>query len=268
MKRHILCIFCGLLILLFGAEAAFGQIFEDDWFGGEASLSGTVGAGVIYHPEFEGSGSSEYDFFPYLNLNYGPIFLRTENGLGIKFEFMSGDLEIAPAINYRLRRDEDSSELLRGMGDVEDTLTLGGSITYRMDSLSLKAKAAHGLSGDNGLVVDLSAGYHNSFNPNLHWNVIASTSVANGDYNQAFFGVTPEQSARSGYPVYTPESGFKDVGLGASVDYFFSQKISLDIFASYKHLMGEAADSPIVQKGSPEQFSTGLILLYHFGSSY
>jgi outer membrane scaffolding protein for murein synthesis (MipA/OmpV family) len=268
MKSSILIIFCTFILLLFGAGAATGQIFEDGWFDGGTTLTGTVGAGGVYHPEFEGSGASEYDFFPYLNLNYGPLFFRSEKGLGIKLEFFSGDLEIAPAISYRLRRDQDSSDLLRGMGDVEDTLTLGGSVTYRLDSLSLSTNVAYGLSGDKGLLVDLTAGYHNSFNPNLHWNIVASTSVANGDYNQAFFGVTPEQSARSGYPVYLPEAGFKDVGLGASVDYFFSQNISLDLFANYKHLMGEAADSPIVQKGSPEQFSTGLILLYHFGSSY
>jgi outer membrane scaffolding protein for murein synthesis (MipA/OmpV family) len=82
---------------------------------------------------------------------------------------------------------------------------------------------------------------------------------------QSYFGVTPAQAARSGYGVYRPSGGFKDVGVMAGISMPLSESWSVDLMAKYAHLLGDAADSPLVDlKGSANQFSAGLSLSYHF----
>jgi outer membrane scaffolding protein for murein synthesis (MipA/OmpV family) len=89
--------------------------------------------------------------------------------------------------------------------------------------------------------------------------------LADKAYNQANFGVSEEQASRSAYPVYNADSGFMDVGFKGSFDYYLTPQFSIDVFAGYNHLLGEAAASPLVERGSEDQFSTGVAFFYHFG---
>ncbi|MDR2461064.1 MAG: MipA/OmpV family protein [Deltaproteobacteria bacterium] len=254
----------GICLLATGARA---QVF-DEGFDGGTYITGSIGFGVLYGPEFEGGRHSELSPLPFFNLKYGPVFLSTSKGLGIKFDFLSGTLELAPALNYRMRRDEDDSPLLKGLGDVDDALTIGGTATLRLEDVFLSLKAFQGLSDQKGLEVEMQASYVNTLGDNLHWSLGAFTSLADTHYLNTYFGITGEQSLRSGYPVYTLDSGFKDVGFGGAIDYYLSPSFSVDLFARYRYLIGDAADSPIVQRGSEGGVQAGLVLFYHFGPHY
>ncbi|MDR2198734.1 MAG: MipA/OmpV family protein [Deltaproteobacteria bacterium] len=257
-------------ILLFALESSLGaqprESLPDDFNeGGGATISGSVGAGVGYAPEFAGSGESSAKFLPVVFLNYGPVFLNSDKGLGVRFDLLQGSLEISPAVNYRWARNENLSPLLSGMGDVRGVVTLGGTIAYHYSDFVFSAQPFKGVNNSKGFNMNLKAAYLNRSSESFNYGISVSTSLADKAYNQTYFGVTPEQSRRSGYREYKADSGFKDVGLKGTFDFFLSPEFSVDVFAGYTHLMGEAGKSPLVERGSENQFSTGLIFLYHFG---
>jgi outer membrane scaffolding protein for murein synthesis (MipA/OmpV family) len=234
--------------------------------GGGTAFTGSIGVGAVWAPEFEGSDKSEAKPMPFLNLRYGPVFLSSDKGLGVRFDLLDGALEISPAFNYRFGRDAGDSDLLHGMGDVQGQLTAGGSITYRIDDISFMIKGFQGLSDEKGFTMDMRLGYLNRYSEQLHWGLSAEAGFADSEYNQTYFGVNHEQSERSGYKVFSPSGGLKDIAFGGSLDYYLTPSFSAGAFAKFTRISGDPSDSPIVQKGSPNQFATGILFFYHFGT--
>ncbi len=89
-------------------------------------------------------------------------------------------------------------------------------------------------------------------------------SYADDDYMQAYFSVTPGQSAASvaGLGVYQADAGFKDVFVGATAKIALSELWTLHMSARYAHLIGDAGDSPLVE--SEHQWTGGVGVSYRF----
>ena len=85
------------------------------------------------------------------------------------------------------------------------------------------------------------------------------------DYARAYFGVTPQQSARSGYAMFAPGSGYQ-ASVDAAAAYLLTPRLSLSTFASYGHLFGDIDRSQIVRSRfvSRDQFTGGANLTYRF----
>ena len=60
--------------------------------------------------------------------------------------------------------------------------------------------------------------------------------------------------------MYNASSGFKDVFLGVNTDVPLSERWTLKLSGGYSRLIGDAADSPIVE--SENQFYGGIGLTY------
>lgn len=68
---------------------------------------------------------------------------------------------------------------------------------------------------------------------------------------------------RSGLPVYALKAGLRDVGLSAKVSYALTETWDLQLLGSYKRLLGDAADSPIVNtEGAADQVSAAVAVAY------
>ena len=64
---------------------------------------------------------------------------------------------------------------------------------------------------------------------------------------------------------YDADEGFKDVGLNFRVTYKPWQNWGLMGLASYKRMVGDAADSPVVEdEGNENQFTGGVLVFYKF----
>jgi MipA family protein len=87
--------------------------------------------------------------------------------------------------------------------------------------------------------------------------VAPSIVWADARYNQSYFGVTAEQSARSGFKAYTAKAGLKSVGLAAGLNYKLSPQWSLNTAVSLSQLTGEAGKSPLVQKKAQASMNAG-----------
>jgi outer membrane scaffolding protein for murein synthesis (MipA/OmpV family) len=79
----------------------------------------------------------------------------------------------------------------------------------------------------------------------------------------SYFSVSAAQAMASGFAVHDASSGIKDVFIGVGTDVPLTDVWSLKLGARYSHLLGDAADSPIVE--TSEQFSGLVGLSYRFG---
>jgi len=84
----------------------------------------------------------------------------------------------------------------------------------------------------------------------------------NREHEQTWFGVTPTQSLQSGLPAFSPEGGVNSVGVHAHLTYVASQHVILRGFINLKDLVGQAADSPVVERTTAHV--VGLGVAYHF----
>jgi outer membrane protein len=108
-------------------------------------------------------------------------------------------------------------------------------------------------------------GYATRLSPRFDLGATATVGFADTGYAETYFAVTPEGAAASGLAQYEIGSGIKDVGLGLTARYSLSRRVSLVAIGSYRRLLGEFADSPIVAvEGSPNQLFGGLALGYAF----
>jgi MipA family protein len=92
--------------------------------------------------------------------------------------------------------------------------------------------------------------------------------MASSDYFDAYYGVSATESLASGLAPYTPEGGFRSVGVGAAIKWDVTDKVETSLFGEYSRLVGPAADSSLVrQRGDENQFTIGVSATYRFDFS-
>jgi outer membrane scaffolding protein for murein synthesis (MipA/OmpV family) len=218
---------------------------------------------MAIRPEFEGSDRYTTKALPVVNFKYGPAFLTMSQGLGVSLPLAPG-WTAAPSLRYRLARRSKNSRLLSGMGTVKDGAEAGGAIRWQPGPAGLNLKVFQGLDRVDGLTAELEASYGAALTESLKGSVSLSAMFADRAYNRDYFGVTQAQSEKSGYPVYDPGAGFKHAGVSGSLGYALTESLGLGLMAGYKRLIGPAADSPLVKRGSADQFSWALSASLNF----
>ena len=229
-----------------------------------------LGAGAIYAPDFEGSDEFEVQPFPFISVEYRDLaYVRgPEIGVNLIRLKASDDFSIkaGPLARYRRDRPEKRNADLRGLGDVDLAVELGGAVAFEYKQAWIRVSLAKDVAGGHeGLVGEGEAGIRFNLSDTLTASASARASWADEDYMGTYFGVTAVQAARSGLPVYRAGSGLKDVGAGLSLSYMLGGHWMLTAVGGYSRLLGDAADAPlVVRRGSPDQWQGGLFLAYRF----
>jgi outer membrane scaffolding protein for murein synthesis (MipA/OmpV family) len=78
---------------------------------------------------------------------------------------------------------------------------------------------------------------------------------------QTYFGVDAIQAARSGYAIYRPSSGLRDVRVGSSLTYAFDPRSAMTAAVDFNRLLGDAADSPLTRRRGV----ASAVLVYTYG---
>lgn len=255
----------GVLALAPAAHAGGGEgpggLFDREW---------SVGGMVLVSPRYEGSKDYRVIGFPMifpsgLNAGDGLVQFRGPDDLRLRLFNVHG-FEAGPLIGWRFGRDEDDGDRLRGLGDVEGGFVAGAYAAVTLGMFKPFVSYHHQLSGDNtGGLVRLGVEAKVPVAPRVQVRATLGTSIADKDYMAAYFSVTPAQSLASltGLPVYDAGAGIKDVFFGLNAEIPLHQDWTLRLTGRYTHLVGDAADSPIVE--SESQFSGGIGLTYRFG---
>ncbi|SHN67113.1 MipA/OmpV family protein [Desulfovibrio litoralis] len=259
---------CYTFISMFIFVGSVAISHAQDERGGESqdlTWSVSLGGGVLTAPEFEGSDSNDLRFMPIVELRLDRFFLSTQNGLGV-YVVNQEQWKLGAVAKYNRGREESASDLLNGLGDIDPSAELGIFASWNPDPFFVKATALHGTGDIRGFQVQTEVGHATMLNEKVRWTNSVGSTYASERRNETFFGITQEQSRKSGYDAYDADSGFKDIALKTSLGVSLTDDIGLRVFAGYNRLVGPAADSPLVEAGSKNQFTGGCGLVYSFNS--
>jgi len=230
------------------------------------SMDVKVGLGVAAIPDYE--GSKDYTAAPI------PFVSFVEKS-GMSAELLGNVLRVnvvpsntwrfGPLVRYRAERDDVENERVDVMKKVDDAIEVGGFAGFDINNWSLKVDVAHDTSGTyNGTVGGISLGYTWLANP---WRFTLSglSTFADDRYMQTYFGVDAANKGNSGLRDYSLGGGVKDVGASFLAGYKIDDRWGVIGALRYTVIVGDAADSPLVQdEGSEGQVLFGVLATYSF----
>ncbi len=241
------------------ALAESGQISEQD---ATKQFVIDLGVGAIGKPRYEAADS--YLIYPFPLISVGRFYLP---GLGqvVDGRRRSG-VFFYPSFNFIGERKASDSTDLTGTDTVDWAVEVGLGGGFRTNHFRAYAELRQGFNGHTGQVGQL--GVDAIVYPHEKWEVSFGprADFASEDYMDTYFGVTASEAANSGgrLTAYDPGAGFKSVGLAARASYDWNDDFRLHIQGGYDRLVGDAADSPIADGGSKDQFSLGVGVTYRF----
>jgi outer membrane scaffolding protein for murein synthesis (MipA/OmpV family) len=214
---------------------------------------GLVGLAVIAGHEYLGSAERKTRVLPALSYQWANgWFVGTGNGVGYKFD-SPPDMQYGLRVTLDLGRDEGNAKALAGMGDIDLRPEFGGFFNYFITKeWFLTTSYRYGAGNDrNGSQTDIGIGWSTQLTPQWRGALGVAATYVDRNYMQAFYGVTAQQSASSGYAEYTPGAGWRDVRGNASLTYFFNREWSLTGAVTVRALQGNVKRSPIVDEDIP-----------------
>ena len=241
----------------------------DDTPGIEAPLEPEVwdirlGLLTAVHPDYAGSDDYETSLAPYFRINWKDTIVLGGRSVRARIYDRQG-FSVGPLARLRGGRDEDDNDDLRGLGDDDRAVEVGGFARYRTGPYRLRLTAVHDVGGGhNGAVVEMGAGVQVPFD--RPWFLLMGKATwADQDYTSSYFGITDRQAARSGLRPFRASAGIRDVGFSTSSRLTLWRGLSLVAVLNYERLLGDAADSPLTARlGDANQLSASTGLIYRF----
>ncbi len=228
-----------------------------------------VGLGGQLKPKF--IGSDETQVLPLFDLDIARgdnefAFEAPDDSFGIRL-FSKGGFSVGPAAHIQSKRKE--SDVGAPVGKVKTTFEVGGFAEYELsESFRLRADLRKGLGGHDGVVGSLGADYIRRDGDRYVFSIGPRALFSSSRFQRAYFGVDDEAALASGLPTYRPDGGIYAVAAASGLSYQFTPQFGMFGYARYEHLVGDAADSPIVREfGSRNQLSGGIGLSYTFNIS-
>lgn len=228
----------------------------------------TLGGYVTAQPDYEGSDDYEAGFKPIFNIRQegSKEWLSLPDDAGGFALYSTSNFRIGPAFSFIESRDSSDNKALHGLRDVDWTIEAGAFIEYwPRDWLRTRVELLQGLNGGEGFVANLSA--DGVWRPSEKWQFTLGPRLqfVNDQYNDTYFSIDAKESARSGLRQFDADGGLHSVGAGFSATYNWTPRFATKFFAEYDRLLGDAADSPIVDdRGSADQVTVGIGASYTF----
>ncbi|KLK94033.1 membrane protein [Microvirga vignae] len=229
----------------------------------------TLKANLQLQPSYPGADDLSFVGYPSLSFRRaGTVERFSAPDDGLSFSFIDDSaLRFGVVGRFQGGRYLEDDRRLFGLNKINWAVEPGLFVEYwPVEFLRARAEVRHGINGHDGFVADLGLDLVQAFGA---FTVSAGPrlSLGDGEFTRTYFGVTPVEAALNGQvEAYRPSGGITSVGATASASYIWSEQWSTTAFVSYKRLVGDAADSPIVQEfGSENQVGLGLTVSYSFG---
>lgn len=214
-------------------------------------VSVTMGAGMADTARYVGSDERRYLFMPTFNAMWkNGWFAGFPRGIGYNFSSV-------PYMGYGLRltgdygRKENRSAALHGLGDLAARAELGGFLHMALSrSVRVSTSVRYDLANEQqGALLELGVSYRTPLTENQSLSLGLATTYANSNYMQRHFGVDAMQSAASGYGVYTPGAGIREVDLTTNYSYKIDQHWAIVTGATFGRLGSVARGAPMTRSG-------------------
>ncbi len=238
------------------------------------TLRWTIGGGVALVPDYEGSSDYRGALFPLLRAQKGPIYGQigpSRFGIGL-------ETNLLPSENWRLgpiaalqpgQRDVKDKRVdnVRSGGTTAFGLGAAGGYDFRFAGDQIVGLTLFSLfdvsSVHDGFQIVPEVAYQRPLDRRWSVRLTASGAFASGGYMSEYFGIDNRDAQRSGLDEFDADAAFKDAQLGVTFGYGITDAWRLRFGASYRRLLGDAADSPVVDdRGSANQ------LVGFLGTSY
>lgn len=236
-------------------------------FGDGQSVDLSVGGVVVVKPAFEGSKKYNVIGIPFI-LPGGPETdqsrFKVKGADDFRFRLLNlQNLELGALGGWRFGRQEDDSDRLIGLGDVDGGLVVGGYAAYHLGPVSPFVSYHHQVTGsETGGVLRFGAETGIQIAPSIKLTGMAGASWADDSYMTSFFGVSAAQSTASGLTAFDAHAGIKDAFVQVGTEFQFDQAWKLKLSARYTRLVGDAESSPITE--TADQFTGMATLSYDF----
>lgn len=200
-------------------------------------------------------GASSYGAGPDIGFTFGALqWGRVNIGNGIGAEPPTG-LALRGAFRYIGTREAADNPELAGLRDLNAAVELGFGLIYRETNWQAHAEVRRGFDGHEGVAGTLGADL--IFRPDTRWTITAGPRVnfGNREYASTYFGVTPAEAAASQFGAFNAGGGVLGAGVSVEATYQFNNDWAVQGAIRYEKLLNDAADSPITQLGSDDQWS-------------
>jgi len=225
-----------------------------------------IGAGIRSRPAYDGAAARRSEAIPVLRYYGRPWFARTTQGLleaGARTSPLGG-LTAGVQLAYEGGRPRAESAFLDsgGFDDIAPGASLGVHVEWdaypgRVPVTTLARLRRHtrdALGGQADLRVTTGVYGGGRFNAAA----FIQATWADSRSIQAYYGVSPQQSATTGLPAYVPSAGllYTTVGLLWSLD--LDRVWMLVGSVESRQLRGDARRSPLVEDATNEYLSAGV----------
>ncbi|HEY0817982.1 MAG TPA: MipA/OmpV family protein [Rhizobacter sp.] len=247
------------------------------WVGPPPGWSGGVLVGASSAPRYEGSRDTRVGpvlggEVTYRSMAFGSVAAGSRGLVWTPFQSPVGSASLGLSVDPG-RVDNDDRKLtpagqrpgsadLRGMGEVEMTALVSASGSLALGPASLTGALRQAVSSHRGTLVDVGLALPWKLHRHATLTLTPGLTWASARHMQAYFGVTPQQSAASGFAAFDAGAGLKSHSLVLDFDMAFSRYWHLNAVLRAHRLQGDAADSPITQRR--HQTSGMLALRYEF----
>lgn len=217
----------------------------------------TVGIGAYIVPEYAGARKDRFVLTPSISYhNSNGLYAGTNEGVGYNAKI--DNFSLSAGLGYRAGRTDSNdgwkfrygSDDLKGMGDISGALTARFKGAYKFDGgISLSLGTEQALNHR-----DTGSTYHFGLNAPLfdsktdQFSLSLGATYGDRKFNQSNFGVTSAQSLNSGYKAYNAKAGFEQLGSTVNWTHALDKNWSVTTRVGVTHVLGDAADSPIVKK--------------------
>jgi len=271
---------CGLGVLGFcGTAPAWAQVTQagtpttedptldryGSWHDGPNSGSDwniVAGVGLRAAPEYEGADKLKLSPAPFAALAWKQGLVTLDlRGLAV-YPVKTDNLRLGISVGYGPGRNEDRSDRLTGLGNIDGAVRTHALMDYRVGLLNFSVDASKDFGGSDGVEVLSSVSIRIPVAPRLSLLAGVSATWSDSRYTSAYFGVTSAQSIASGLPIYDAGAGFKRADADIGIAWAVSPRWSARAKVGVGRFVGDAADSPIIEK--PTQPFIGLSLAHRF----
>jgi outer membrane protein len=243
------------------------QPAEQNMFGDKTEV--TIGAGATYAARYPGAASWQLVPNPVLSVQRGILFADTLRGIGVQYQSAS-EFYVAQSFFYDLGRlDRNNSwrpgsDRLAGMGDVPGSATAHTLVAQPLTAWFLVSAETEMALRDTARRNRYRLGVE--FTPLK--NSVDTVTIdldgwwGDGRYNQAWFGVTPRQSARTGFAVFAPGAGVYQQVPGVGWEHHLDQHWSSTLQLTATRYTGKVSDSPVVARRTSASATAAIAYTY------
>lgn len=265
----------GCLLLLFAlamvlaAQPSFAQDIDVSMGEGGGTHRSIFGLGVGYAPDYE--GSDDYMAVPLIqarvNWQHGYFVSLLGNTLRANL-VPNRNWHFGPVVRYRMERDDVDDNRVDNMKKVDAAVELGVFGAYSDEHWLMRvAVLEDAADGHDGSLMELGLGYKVPLQQRGVLTLFATSTYADSDYMDAYFGVSSSDAKASGLSTYDADSGFKDFSIGLAWQHNFDDKWGMLTLAKFTQLLDDAKDSPVVDDaGDENQALVGVVVNYRFGN--